>query len=696
MAKIRANTVSDVGFSNVRAQHGDPSGDGGRIAAALAAGARPFDTMNANIERLTRQRLGNIDARTREIQAGLHAFAQGVSALGAGIDKIMDARADEEAENALTKYREHMLMGREADYAVAPTGDLALDGSDPKQLEGVNGPYIAVRKRMAEFNDLDAYRNLSSRAREKFDEKRKRVDAKYGEDALEAHVAALTERRDADAAANYTSKAGEAARDFLDTTGSNPFLWKESANDAIEYKVNYLLRKARRLDVDGKVVEGSEAFAAQVRAKVADEVYAGMLGAAAQQYAATDDEAEAAALYNRMFYAVAAKAGHDIGENENLGFEKRDEATKKTLLAEHEGTKGLPLSEASARAGWDAMKKADRQRTARLNAERTARLSKASDLAYEVFKAGGQLPDRAIMQQLGELKGTMNAKDLDIHKEEVDGWYFNRRADSYDRRIEQLRNMADPGKQKREAEAIRAEVKEIGDPKLEKAVNDMLSGGRRGATKSSEKFSWAEIQDMMLEAGAESAAQKQTVIDGMIERGEITRDTWRKANELLHSDAMRKVDLAEIYGAMAEAGLDVSDIIAIDKDSKMPVMKDGKFVAADPAKTASILSWTDATVGAGTRVPDEAGVVSLYDEGTRHYAEITHETLARVVSLAAEWMTNENVRKPGETLPEFIKRRCVHEIGILDEERLRVQLRNTEKTFEVDAANGRLSTTGRN
>ena len=116
MAKVAANTITDLQFPRGQAPRIDPSSHAGQIGAAMAASARPYAQMAENAAAMGRRRVANIHARTREIQDAMGNFARGLSAGIEGVDAALDRRADEQADAEMARYSMHLLQNRDADY----------------------------------------------------------------------------------------------------------------------------------------------------------------------------------------------------------------------------------------------------------------------------------------------------------------------------------------------------------------------------------------------------------------------------------------------------------------------------------------------------------------------------------------------------------------------------------------------------
>ena len=261
MAKVAANTITDLQFPRGQAPRIDPSSHAGQIGAAMAASARPYAQMAENAAAMGRRRVANIHARTREIQDAMGNFVRGLSAGIEGVDAALDRRADEQADAEMARYSMHLLQNRDADYGTPIRGDLAADvahgdGAAP------DGPYLAVSRRMAGWSDTETYKALSDRARRKFEEKRRNFDQR----TLSANGYITEAERDEAAAAplelhmtRRAERAGWYADAAIDVTNPQHMDWHLLADDAIGKAVQISLRRQGMLGDDGHVLPGYEA-----------------------------------------------------------------------------------------------------------------------------------------------------------------------------------------------------------------------------------------------------------------------------------------------------------------------------------------------------------------------------------------------------------------------------------------------------
>lgn len=720
MAKIQANTITDLQASRVSAPGVNPAaGMASRVGAALAAGAQPYEAMNRNIDNLTRQRVGNIQARNREMQGALGVFARGMGDLGRGAVDVMARRADEQAENALTNYTQYLLAGQDEVYSTAVEGDLAVGPGEIRQQRGVNGPYVAMRKRMSDWDRSDAYRDLSGYAKKLFDEKRRGVDRQFLRGAMERHLAASKAKRDGEEAASLATSiemaisGGAGITDVGDTSNG----WVGNAELAVDKGVRMELRKAHLLDENGEVIEGAEGQAERIREATSDAIYTAIFQRAADRMQQSDDPSERAALYGRLFALVGAKSGHKAEDYALKGDGLDKEQVAEIQKALERASKGYPFSVAAAQKGWDALEKARKGLAQRLEAERRAAFGEAERAAKDLFDAGGDYDGwEEETPATAKFRAAMDAlprADREALRAEIDGWEVAKSLADYSQRIEEVR-WASPEDQNRVYKEIEAEIKAAKMPELTRRVAPLLQGlaPRSGASGGGgDKFSAAEVE-MKLRATGDAGAEALTEVSRMYSGGEISRDTYYKERERIRTGLFGKTDTKVIFEAAKAAGLDLEGVLLLDEEG-MPVLDDnGHFQAADPEETSKVLTYTSTTMMTpGDAFWYNSNPLNMFMKRARgslfsgematvrrdYYEKIRHEVLAKVFDVAADYHAQKQLdpERNTESLEDFMKKRIVRELGLLNETRLRANIAKTEEALRADAAHAALEGAGR-
>ncbi len=718
MAKIQANTISGAGMSNVRAPYTPPEMATGRLGAAagpagaaIAAGVRPYDAMNANIERQTRQKIANGDARTREMQGALKSFAGGATALLGGIGKVMERRADEQAEAELSNYTRHLMAGEAEDFATPVTGDLTPDLSDERQKDAINGPYRAVARRIADYNETDGYKALSSRARERFEEKRRKVDDHFLGRALTQDIAAREQLRDAQRAEEARTKTDLATRQALDAGDETPGRLLELAEDAIDFTAKEMARRMRAVTPDGEIVPGAEAVYEGVRQKASDAVYMDIWSKMAQAYAASDDEFERNALRRKMLSMVGAKSGHDV--RELLGKDERERYDEAVKAAKESGAPdvelsmsaalkasaaGMPFSDEAARMGWDLWQKAERQLDARLERQRAQLRNDAEQLEYAIFAGTVEGDPFDASMKASEMRSRLPAQDQDALKEKVAEWGRARALKNYSQRVLKLWQSDDPDTQKAEADAILAELKQSDDPELVSRVQSILAGALpkggagsvpkdvRSGAGSGEKYSSDEarlILRMLDKSGPDALSQvSKWYLDG-----DISRATYEACANDVRDDRFRGVDHAAVARAIKAAGIDVTGLLVTGEDGMTPLLdKAGRLQLADPdGTTRSVVgyNWTDWKFQK-RRLPASADWARKHEGFYPVYREIGNGLLLRLYEVCAEYQRMQKIggenRMP---LGAFVKEQLGDDLEHFEEARLRANLDAATKDLEA-------------
>lgn len=681
MAKIQANTITDMAASRVSAPGVNPAaGMASRVGAALAAGAQPYETMNRNIDNLTRQRIGNIQARNREMQGALGVFARGMGELGRGVVDVMARRADEQAENALTNYTQYLLAGQDEVYSTAVEGDLAVGPGEIRQQRGVNGPYVAMRKRMSDWDRTDAYRDLSGYAKKLFDEKRRGVDRQFLRGAMERHIAASKAKRDGEEAASLATSiemaisGGAGITDVGDTSNG----WVGNAELAVEKGVRMELRKAHLLDENGEVVEGAEGQAERIREATSDAIYTAIFQRAADRMQQSDDPSERAALYGRLFALVGAKSGHKAEDYALKGDGLDGKQVADVQEALEKASKGYPFSEAAAQKGWDALEKARTGLARRLDAERRAAFSEVVDLEWKLFANEDDDGGVAMERKIALLSGLPDI-DRKAIQDKVDGWYYTRNMEHYATRIDGLWDMETPEERKQAADAIEAEVKELNDPKLKSAVRKMLSGIRPASGKIDARMA----QNLLVLNDMHGSQAMDWLRD---HAGELTKGAFNSVYDFIKADTASRVDLKATMEACKTAGLDLSGIIQTDKNGKPLLDEYGNVMLVDPEGTSDIVteSWQETV--------EEGGYWSGPRKETRtrtKTVKIANDFLGKLFDACVEWQRISSEKKGGAgTLADYVSEHLTGNIKDLTNAVLAEKIAEHGKKMEkIEAAN---------
>lgn len=680
MAKIQANTITDLQASRVSAPGVNPAaGMASRVGAALAAGAQPYEAMNRNIDALTRQRVGNIQARAREMQGALGTFARGMGELGRGVVDVMARRADEQAENALTLYTQHLLAGQDEVYATPVRGDLAATSADNRSMAGIDGPYVAMKRRMEDFNRTDAYRDLSGYARRRFDERRGQIDRQFLHSAMERHIAASRAKRDGEEAASLATSiemaisGGAGITDVGDTSNG----WVGNAELAVEKGVRMELRKAHLLDENGEVIEGAEGQAERIREATSDAIYTAIFQRAADRMQQSDDPSERAALYGRLFALVGAKSGHKAEEYALKGDGLDGKQVADVQEALEKASKGLPFSEAAAQKGWDALEKARTNLARRLEAERRAAFGEVVDLEWKLF-ANEDYDGGVAMERKNALLSGLPDIDRKAIQDKVDGWYFARNLEHYTTRIDGLWDMGTPEERKQAADAIEAEVKELNDPKLKAAVRKMLSGLRpeRGKMTSRMAQNLLVLNDLH---GSEA-------MDWLAEHsGELSGGAFDSVYDFIREDVASHIDLHATMEACKGAGLDLSGIIQMDKRGRPLLDQDGNVILVDPEGSSSVVTeqWQEERTIVGHGGPRKQTKTKT------RTVEIANETLGNLFEACVEWQRIAAMRKgDAGTLQNYIQKHFAENMKTLTDEVLKGRIiEHGKKIDAIEAAN---------
>lgn len=681
MAKILANTITGANIGGgAKAPYTDPGFDHGRIGAALAAGARAIDVENANIERNTRQRIGNIQSRTREMQNAIGHFAGGVTSALESVEKVLDRRADEAADAQIADYTLSMLAGREQDYATPLKGDIAAGWTGADDGEMADGPYQAVARRIAAWNDTDAYKGMSERTRRKFEEKRQRLDQTALRNAMTQHVALQRRERDAAEDRCVSAMFANAVDKALTYTPGNSddqaAEWVGLTTEAIDKAVSVKLKRERLADPDGNVLPGREEDAALIRQQVADQAYVGIWKTVADRYVQSEDPSEREALMKCLEAQVAQLKD---GENSPLGFSAAAAATGRKIVAD-----------------------AKRQQKAHHEAGQRMALDTATDLAFEKFSAPGSLLDERKSAAHNEALAKMDPTTREAYDKKVEAWRYGRDVAAYEKRIWDAWKLADADAQKQAFETIEAEARNMGDPKIGKAVMSMLSGARpsggRGATAGGEKYRTVAAARLALEQTGLTGSAALDWLAAAQERGWLPSGAWDACYKDITTAAFQDVDKDEIFAAARNAGLNLEGLFEIDENTQKPKFdKDGKLIPLREGGVQNIVTGYEGRdyLFRKRYFPPEANIPQQDTAFKAQYVKIAEDTLIQLYETCARWKAMEKTGlKHDEGLADFIRKMMPENIRQLNDAALRASIREADMRIRREAGFGYLAASG--
>ena len=678
MAKVAANTITDLQFPRGQAPRIDPSSHAGQIGAAMAASARPYAQMAENAAAMGRRRVANIHARTREIQDAMGNFVRGLSAGIEGVDAALDRRADEQADAEMARYSMHLLQNRDADYGTPIRGDLAADvahgdGAAP------DGPYLAVSRRMAGWSDTETYKALSDRARRKFEEKRRNFDQRTLSAAMNEHVGRQRKMREAEEEAVYASKAAIAADAAIDVTNPQHMDWHLLADDAIGKAVQISLRRQGMLGDDGHVLPGYEAVEEAERRRITDAQYVGIWKAVAEKYAASDDEGEREALLQSLVTQVGGDA--DAKEAAKLLDAKDPEAVADALKS---AAKDMPYSTEAAEAGWKLVKNAKKQLDARLERERVQLYHDTENLEYEIFTSKAEGAPAEVARRVDEMRSRLPAKDRDAIDERVAAWRYARDVADYEKRVFDAWKLTNPDEQKARLDAIAAEVRQMDNPKTAKAVMSMLAGAARGSGSSSGGPKWS----------AERAVNTLTRLDlhgaeALTWLSEVSPHladgAYGKVFSHIKDEAFRNVNPQEVVAAAEAAGFNLGAVFQTDPESKRVVTdKNGMPVLVDPEGTTSFLrrEWTTREELPGRWESSNPRTRTVRHEDR---VELSNQVLYHLYETCAKYQAAVKLGKAG-TLADFISKELAGDRARLEQVYLQDALDETDRRIAMEEA----------
>lgn len=677
MAKVAANTITDLQFPRGQAPRIDPSSHAGQIGAAMAASARPYAQMAENAAAMGRRRVANIHARTREIQDAMGNFARGLSAGIEGVDAALDRRADEQADAEMARYSMHLLQNRDADYGTPIRGDLAADvahgdGAAP------DGPYLAVSRRMAGWSETETYKALSDRARRKFEEKRRNFDQRTLSAAMNEHVGRQRKMREAEEEAVYASKAAIAADAAIDVTNPQHMDWHLLADDAIGKAVQISLRRQGMLGDDGDVLPGYEAVEEAERRRITDAQYVGIWQAVAEKYAASDDEGEREALLKSLVTQVGGEA--DAKEAAKLLDAKDPEAVADALKA---AAKGMPYSTEAAEAGWKLVKNAKKQLDARLERERVQLYHDTENLEYEIFTGTVDGDPFDAAQKASEMRSRLPAKDRDALNERVATWKYARDVTDYEKRVFDAWKLTNPDEQKARLDAIAAEVGQMDNPKTAKAVMSMLAGAAapRGRTEGRMSATTARLA-----ISDKTGTDALDTLAKWVESGEITRETWGACFRDVKDATFRDLDKAEVVRALASAGFDLGAVVELDEGRPVTDAKGNLKLVNEGGAQKVMVGWDvqEGFFGSRRVYADETftGVLA----GDPVYVDVANETVLRLYEAAVKFKALEKMggAPKGMSLGDFVKKECAGDLKALSDARLRSAIARQDALMDSD------------
>lgn len=577
MAKISANTISGASFSGANAQHippniGSIANVSGSIGAAYGAAARTLDTRNHIIDNLTRQKVNNLDRRTRELQQGIATFTKGATSMLGDIEEVMQKRAERQAEAELSSFTEYMIQGKADDYATPVEGDLALDYSDPEQLSRVNGPYLAVQRRINSWQDRDSYKNLSARARKAFDLKQEKLSSQFLESALNQDIAARKRKDEVQSGLNFKAKLDLVNNALLDT--SNPTRATDIAQfakDAIDYGIYIDAKKANILDRDANVIPGNEELMAQIEQANNNAIYSQIATTLSNAYIISNDESEREQLkdtFNALF-AVASGHADVVGENEDL-----------INAALH-----FKFDAATANNAWKQFQDAEKKLKARLHQERIALNKEAHDLFYELQRT----PDNTEMRsRYATIYDSLPAADKEaFYNEVVRPYEIAECRDEFDMYALEIRNAKDPVEKKRLFDAYSKKARDIDDKKLQDIALSTLSGemgdvGKGGSKVNENAKLDAELAVMVIKSNNLTGPDMFIALNRMQAQGLLTPKAWRNARKELEELDDENVTFKTISEPLATIGIDLSELFELTDEGGIIVDENDEYILRRP------------------------------------------------------------------------------------------------------------------
>lgn len=676
MAKISANTISGASFSGANAQHippniGSIANVSGSIGAAYGAAARTLDTRNHIIDNLTRQKVNNLDRRTRELQQGIATFTKGATSMLGDIEEVMQKRAERQAEAELSSFTEYMIQGKADDYATPVEGDLALDYSDPEQLSRVNGPYLAVQRRINSWQDRDSYKNLSARARKAFDLKQEKLSSQFLESALNQDIAARKRKDEVQSGLNFKAKLDLVNNALLDT--SNPTRATDIAQfakDAIVYGIYIDAKKANILDRESNVIPGNEELMAQIEQANNNAIYSQIATTLSNAYIISNDESEREQLkdtFNALF-AVASGHADVVGENEDL-----------INAALH-----FKFDTATANNAWKQFQDAEKKLKARLHQERIALNKEAHDLFYELQRT----PDNTEMRsRFNTIYDNLPEADKEAFYNEVQRPYeIAECRDEFDMYALEIRNARDPVEKKRLFDDYSKKAKDIDDKKLQDIALSTLSGempkidnasDRTTIGKALPKYDATQAVALIQYRGLRGAAAFEA-LNKMAAEGRLTHSAWRTAQKTLTETEDLGVSFQIVSDALRKSGLNLGDLFELDSDGAPLLDEDtgslklkrpnGKTTVAKETKLVPV----DKTLGVPGEMPASRDI------------KIGNEILADVYAACEEYKKLEMKGLVKEPLDQWVSNQLKVWREVLTEESLKAAVNNMENSMRKE------------
>lgn len=660
MAKISANTISGASFSGANAQHippniGSIANVSGSIGAAYGAAARTLDTRNHIIDNLTRQKVNNLDRRTRELQQGIATFTKGATSMLGDIEEVMQKRAERQAEAELSSFTEYMIQGKADDYATPVEGDLALDYSDPEQLSRVNGPYLAVQRRINSWQDRDSYKNLSARARKAFDLKQEKLSSQFLESALNQDIAARKRKDEVQSGLNFKAKLDLVNNALLDT--SNPTRATDIAQfakDAIEYGIYIDAKKANILDKESNVIPGNEELMAQIEQANNNAIYSQIATTLSNAYIISNDESEREQLkdtFNALF-AVASGHADVVGKNEDL-----------INAALH-----FKFDTATANNAWKQFQDAEKKLKARLHQERIALNKEAHDLFYELQRT----PDNT------EMRSRFNTIYDSIPEADKEAFYYEVQRpyeiaecrDEFDMYALEIRNAKDPVEKKRLFDAYSKKARNIDDKKLQDIALSTLSGeiasDRTTIGKALPKYNAMQAVAYIKSEGY-SGADAYKVLNQLAENGQLKAGAWNTAREKLDELENLGVSYEEIRNELMTVDVDIGEFLELDETGKPLRDEDGQLVPKN-LKGSTIVRTKIVGTKEQPRI-SRGGYVS--DPNVYRRTEIANAILVDIYTLAEEYMLLKKKGAVNKSLGEYLKPKMQEYKGVITNETMR-------------------------
>ena len=678
MAKISANTISGASFSGANAQHippniGSIANVSGSIGATYGAAARTLDTRNHIIDNLTRQKVNNLDRRTRELQQGIATFTKGATSMLGDIEEVMQKRAERQAEAELSSFTEYMIQGKATDYATPVEGDLALDYSDPEQLSRVNGPYLAVQRRINSWQDRDSYKNLSARARKAFDLKQEKLSSQFLESALNQDIAARKRKDEVQSGLNFKAKLDLVNNALLDT--SNPTRATDIAQfakDAIDYGIYIDAKKANILDRDANVIPGNEELMAQIEQANNNAIYSQIATTLSNAYIISNDESEREQLKDTFNALFAVMSGHAdvVGENKDL-----------INAALH-----FKFDTATANKAWKQFQDAEKKLKARLHQERLALNKEAHDLFYELQRT----PDNTEMRsRYATIYDSLPAADKEaFYNEVVRPYEIAECRDEFDMYALEIRNAKDPVEKKRLFDAYSKKAKDIDDKKLQDIALSTLSGeiasDRTTIGKALPKYDAMQAVALIQYRGLRDAAAFEA-LNKMAAEGRLTHSAWRTAQKTLTETEDLGVSFQTVADALRKSGLNLGDLFELDSDGAPLLDEDtGSFKLKRPNGETTVAKRTklvpvDKILG----VPGEMPV--------SHDIKIANEILADVYAACEEYKKLEMKGLVKESLDQWVSNQLKVWREVLNESSLKAAFNNMENSIRKEQAETQLT-----